>query len=104
MASAKSRHVPLRRCVLCRASLPKAELIRLVRGADGGFELDPAGRAGGRGTWVCRSCAEEPTEKRLRQAFRGQAERVRELLAHARSGRPRAGAEGAPAEGIGTEA
>ncbi|HKI58960.1 MAG TPA: YlxR family protein [Trueperaceae bacterium] len=100
MASSTSKHVPLRRCVLCRASLPKAELIRLVRSGEGGFELDPAGRAGGRGTWVCRSCAQDPTEKRLRQAFRGQAARVGELLTLAVGVTPTA----ALAEGIGTEA
>jgi predicted RNA-binding protein YlxR (DUF448 family) len=94
MASAKPKHVPLRRCVLCRLSLPKAELLRLVRDTDGRFELDLAGRAGGRGTWVCRSCALDPTEKRLRQAFRGQAERVRVLLARADAERVRADADG----------
>ena len=81
MARSTGKHVPLRRCVMCRASLPKAELLRLVKGEDGRFELDANARAGGRGTWVCRECASSPTEKRLKQAFRGQASHVRQLLA-----------------------
>ena len=81
MAGPAGKHVPLRRCVMCRASLPKAELVRLVRDVDGRFALDPAGRAGGRGTWVCRHCAGDPADKRLKQAFRGQAAHVRTLLA-----------------------
>lgn len=81
MAGSTGKHVPLRRCVLCRASLPKAELVRLVRDVDGRFALDPTGRSGGRGTWVCRHCAGDPADKRLKQAFRGQAADVRTLLA-----------------------
>jgi predicted RNA-binding protein YlxR (DUF448 family) len=66
---------------MCRASLPKAELVRLVRDTEGRFALDTTARAGGRGTWVCRRCAGDPAEKRLKQAFRGQAAHVRTLLA-----------------------
>jgi uncharacterized protein len=43
----------LRRCVGCRRSLPKGELLRLVRGADGEVRPDPEGRAQGRGAYVC---------------------------------------------------
>lgn len=68
----------------------------MVRDSDGHFQLDPAGRAGGRGTWVCRPCAEEPTDKRLRQAFRGQAARVGELLALAVDADREADADGRP--------
>jgi len=86
------RHVPLRRCALCRASLPQAELIRLVKAPayDGGEEavrLDARRRLGGRGTWVCRSCAATAAagqgEKRLRQAFSAHAPLVRSLLERA---------------------
>ncbi len=76
----KPKHVPLRRCVVCRASSPKATLLRLVRDADGSFKLDPGSVAGGRGAYVCRTCAAEPNEKRLRQAFRSQAAQVSALL------------------------
>lgn len=86
MAS-RTAHVPLRRCVLCREARPKAELIRLARDEQGRFALDLANRAGGRGTWVCRACAAEGNEKRLRQAFRAAAPEVRALLAERLGGR-----------------
>ena len=51
---------PLRRCISCRRSLPKSELLRLVRGADGEVRVDLAGKAEGRGAYVCDrpECAE----------------------------------------------
>lgn len=104
MAGSRDRHVPLRRCVMCRASLPKAELIRLVRADDGRYQLDAARRAGGRGTWVCRACAEDPAEKRLKQTFRGQAAHVRTLLALAVRGADPAAAPAPLDPRTGTEA
>ncbi|MBI3961291.1 MAG: YlxR family protein [Deinococcus sp.] len=47
-----ARHVPERRCVLCRASRPRPELVRLVV-RQGQFHLDQSGRAPGRGAYVC---------------------------------------------------
>jgi uncharacterized protein len=44
---------PHRRCVGCRRSLPKGELLRLVRGGDGDVRADFAARAEGRGAYVC---------------------------------------------------
>jgi hypothetical protein len=46
----------VRRCAACREAAPKRELIRLVR-TEGGWRLDLAQRAGGRGTSLCRTCA-----------------------------------------------
>ncbi|MBW7916626.1 MAG: DUF448 domain-containing protein [Trueperaceae bacterium] len=94
-APAGTRHVPMRRCVVCRASRPRAELLRLVR-IDEGYRLDPARRLGGRGTWVCAGCATEPNDKRLRQAFAGQAQEVRALLHAAVSALPQAAASALP--------
>ena len=70
------RHVPMRRCVVCRTSLPKERLIRFVRGDDGAWRLDATGRAPGRGTWVCTPCAQEADPKRLARGFRGRADAV----------------------------
>ncbi len=74
------KHVPLRRCVVCREVHPKAELLRLVRDAEGDLRLDLAGKAGGRGLWICRACTARERDKRFRHAFRGQSEHVRDLL------------------------
>lgn len=94
----RTRHVPLRRCVMCRTVAPRAQLLRLTQGDDG-YRLDLARRSGGRGTWVCSGCATNPDEKRLRQAFKGQAQAVRALLAaaHSHSSPAAQGAAGNPA-------
>ena len=83
----RPRHVPLRRCAACRASLPKRELLRLVR-SDAGWTLDLRQRAGGRGTSLCPACAlaalrrDDPARlKGFRRAFRDDADAVTALIA-----------------------
>lgn len=45
---------PVRMCCICRRRLPKAELLRHVRGESGtGFTPDPRGTMPGRGLYVC---------------------------------------------------
>jgi predicted RNA-binding protein YlxR (DUF448 family) len=46
--------VPERTCLACRRRRPKPELIRIVRTPAGLPEVDPQGRADGRGAYVCR--------------------------------------------------
>jgi predicted RNA-binding protein YlxR (DUF448 family) len=77
----KVRHVPLRRCLACRSPLPKAELIRFRRDESGDWQLDPTGRSGGRGAWICHSCAEEADPRRLRRFFRTQTDEIVTTLA-----------------------
>lgn len=86
----------MRRCVVCRTSLPQAEQFRLVQEGDA-VSLDLTRRLGGRGTWVCRDCAAASNEKRLRQAFRGRAQQVAQLLSQALAARPHAGVASTPA-------
>jgi predicted RNA-binding protein YlxR (DUF448 family) len=76
----RTRHVPMRRCVRCRTSAPKAEMLRVARTEDGTWRLDPTGDAGGRGAWLCPDCAARATEKELRRAFRASAAEVAEAL------------------------
>jgi predicted RNA-binding protein YlxR (DUF448 family) len=47
------KHIPQRTCVACGKVRPKRELIRLVRIADGGVEVDRGGRQAGRGAYLC---------------------------------------------------
>lgn len=47
----RGRHVPQRTCVGCRKVEGKRTLIRIVRGP-GGVEVDPTGKAPGRGAYV----------------------------------------------------
>ena len=46
------RRVPQRTCVGCRTVQPKRQMIRLVRKADGTVEIDPTGKAAGRGAYL----------------------------------------------------
>lgn len=70
------RHVPLRRCVVCRTSLPKEGLVRFVRDEQNAWTLDADRRSGGRGTWICLDCAHEEDPKRIARGFRGRADDV----------------------------
>ncbi len=57
---AKTRRVPQRTCVACRAVLSKRSLIRLVRTSEG-VDIDPTGKKAGRGAYLHdkRSCWEK---------------------------------------------
>jgi predicted RNA-binding protein YlxR (DUF448 family) len=46
------KRVPQRTCVGCRSVLPKRQLVRLVRTAQGSVEVDPSGKAQGRGAYL----------------------------------------------------
>jgi uncharacterized protein len=47
------KHIPLRSCVACRQSLPKRELVRVVRISDQLVEVDLKGKKNGRGAYFC---------------------------------------------------
>lgn len=49
----QKRRIPQRTCVICRATLPKRSLIRVVRAPDGRVSIDARGKAPGRGAYVC---------------------------------------------------
>ncbi|MCZ7600620.1 MAG: YlxR family protein [Gammaproteobacteria bacterium] len=52
------KHVPERTCVACRCKVPKRDLVRIVRGADGTVTVDWKGKAPGRGAYIgpAREC------------------------------------------------
>ena len=45
------KHVPQRTCVGCREVLPKRQMVRIVRTADG-VQVDPTGKLAGRGAYL----------------------------------------------------
>ena len=51
------KHIPQRTCVACRQVRSKRDLIRVVRNADGGIQIDETGKKAGRGAYLCRSAA-----------------------------------------------
>ena len=57
----KTKKIPMRRCIGCRASKPKKELIRIVRTPEGEIALDSTGKMNGRGAYICPDgmCLEE---------------------------------------------
>ena len=57
-----SQHIPQRTCVACRQARPKRELIRLVRTADSGVEIDRQGKTAGRGAYLCHNCISGATK------------------------------------------
>src|SRR5205823_5600308 len=58
---------PVRTCVGCREEGTKSSLVRLVRAPDGTVQLDPSGRAPGRGSYL------HPSERCIEQARRRKA-------------------------------
>jgi predicted RNA-binding protein YlxR (DUF448 family) len=78
------RHIPLRRCVVCRTQQPKDALVRIVRRPDGQVELDLEQKKMGRGAYLCRqpSCWNlKVALPRLQRALRAPVDEVlREML------------------------
>jgi predicted RNA-binding protein YlxR (DUF448 family) len=54
----KTRHVPLRQCVVCKRRIEKHKLTRFVRSGEQ-WQADPGGRGTGRGAYLCSpECAQ----------------------------------------------
>jgi predicted RNA-binding protein YlxR (DUF448 family) len=51
--AANRKHIPQRTCVVCRETAAKRALVRVVRTADQGVQLDLTGKKNGRGAYVC---------------------------------------------------
>lgn len=47
------KKVPLRRCVACQATMPKKELIRVVKTPQAEVCIDLTGKKSGRGAYLC---------------------------------------------------
>ena len=53
----KTRKIPLRTCVVTKESLPKQELLRIVRTPEGDIEVDETGKVNGRGAYIKKDLA-----------------------------------------------
>ena len=53
----EQKKIPMRRCTGCMQSLPKKELVRIVRTPDGTISLDTTGKKSGRGAYICKNPA-----------------------------------------------
>lgn len=47
-----AKKIPMRRCVATFESLPKKDLLRIVRTPEGELKVDPTGRANGHGAYL----------------------------------------------------
>lgn len=54
---ARRKHVPQRMCAVCRTTVDKRSLTRLVRTPDEGVQIDPTGKRSGRGAYLCDQLA-----------------------------------------------
>ena len=51
------KRIPTRKCVGCGNMIPKKDLIRIVKNADGEIFIDKNGKADGRGAYICKNPA-----------------------------------------------
>ena len=67
------KHVPQRTCVGCREVLPKRQMLRIVRTAEG-IRLDPTGKLAGRGAYLHdrRECWERGLKGALAHALKAE--------------------------------
>jgi hypothetical protein len=68
----KTKHLPLRTCIVCRDNKPKRELLRIVRTPEKQVLIDATGKKSGRGAYLCArlSCWQKALkEHRLEQVF-----------------------------------
>lgn len=81
-AGPKPKHIPQRTCVGCREVLPKRQLIRIVRTAEG-VRVDASGKLSGRGAYLHnqRPCWENGLKGALANALKTEiTESDRKLL------------------------
>ena len=66
MKTESIKQTQMRRCVNCRESKHKSELLRIVRTPEGDFKIDFTGKANGRGAYICKNenCAAETKKRR----------------------------------------
>lgn len=48
----KKKKIPMRRCIASGEMMPKKELVRIVRNAEGVAQIDPTGKVNGRGAYI----------------------------------------------------
>ena len=49
------KKMPQRSCIGCNLKKDKKELIRIVKNKEGQIQVDPTGKAAGRGAYLCNS-------------------------------------------------
>lgn len=68
----QQKKIPVRMCSGCAEHLPKKELVRVVRSAEGVISVDLTGKKSGRGAYICKKveCLHKARKtKRLERSF-----------------------------------
>ncbi len=67
----KNKHIPMRRCVICRNSCEQSELLRATIQEDGLLKFDEKNRSMGRGYYVCHNneCLERVKKYKPKKHF-----------------------------------
>lgn len=62
-----TKTAPIRTCIACHETSDKRDLVRFVRTPEGTVQLDPSGKAAGRGAYVCADdvCVSKAFEKQM---------------------------------------
>ena len=69
--------LPQRKCIGCKSSFDKKDLIRIVKSPEGTISLDKTGKKNGRGAYICKNdkCLETAFKKKqLDYAFKEKVE------------------------------
>ena len=63
----EQKKIPLRTCIACRQEMPKRDMLRIVKNAEGEIFLDFSGKAAGRGAYICSNaeCVKKLRKSRL---------------------------------------
>ncbi|GAB4570668.1 MAG: hypothetical protein Kow0077_05320 [Anaerolineae bacterium] len=79
----RHKHIPQRTCVVCRRTMDKRALNRIVYAPDEGLVVDPTGKRNGRGAYLCdqpacwEAAASSPVLDRALRITLTPAERAR---------------------------
>jgi len=74
------RKIPMRRCVATGESLPKKELIRIVRTPEKTIIVDPTGKANGRGAYLKKDPEAVAVAKKNRSLEKALKEEIPETF------------------------
>jgi hypothetical protein len=74
------RKIPMRRCVATGESLPKKELIRIVRTPEKTIIVDPTGKANGRGAYLKKDPEAVAAAKKNRSLEKALKEEIPETF------------------------
>ena len=65
----RAKHIPMRRCISCRSSKPKEQLLRFFKDSNNTWHFDKSQKAQARGSWICNDSLDCYKSKYLKRYF-----------------------------------